>query len=102
MVDDGVPRVPGAVDEGDGVVAAGREPVGDAVGVVVDTGEPTGVGAGGDVVVDIGEFAGAGAGGEVEVDAGEIDGEGELFEGYGDSGDGAIPFPEGVCAVDGG
>jgi len=111
--------VPGGVDDGDGlpiladeaegVAAAGNEPAGDVVGELVDTGELAGVGAGGEVAVDSGELAGVEAGGEVVVDTGELaEGEGEdegdveLFDGYGDSGDGVIPFPEGVCATPGG
>lgn len=90
IVDDGVP---GVVDEGDGVVAAGMDPAGDAIGAVVVTGEPAG-----EVVIDVGELAGVGDGGEVGVDTGElargeVDGDGKLFDGYGDRGDSAIPFP---------
>jgi hypothetical protein len=90
-VDDGdrLSGVPGTVD-GDGVDAVRGDPTGDIVGVVADTGESVGVRVGGEVVVDDGELA-----------EGEVEGDVELLDGYGDSGDGDIPLPEGVCADDG-
>jgi hypothetical protein len=107
-VDDGdrLSGVPGTVDDGDGVDAVRGDPTGDIVGVVADTGEPVGVRVGGEVVVDAGELAGVRVGGEVVVDdgelaEGEVEGDVELLDGYGDSGDGDIPLPEGVCADDG-
>jgi hypothetical protein len=107
-VDDGdrLSGVPGTIDDGDGVDAVRGDPTGDVVGVVADTGEPVGVRVGGEVVVDAGELAGVRAGGEAVVDdgelaEGEVKGDVELLDGYGDSGDGDIPLPEGVCADDG-